>query len=181
MKKILSIVGLFFAGCLLASATGTLPINATQSGTVNFVGAGVFTNTVTFPVGFTIPPYIVFSATTTNATPLTNTITTTTNFTLEVAATNVSVNYTAYLPYPRVLVGTNTVTAGTLYTNIFSTPFAATPILNVEGTSTNVAGIVAVQSVTTSQVVFQSSITQLVYWGAFGLSPAPGTIGPITY
>lgn len=181
MKKILSLLALTIGFCLTASATGILPINSTQTGTVTFSGANTFTNTVQFPVGFTVPPYIVFQATTTNATPLTNSATTTTNFILQVATTNVTVNYTAYLPFPRVLVGTNTVTAGTLFTNVFSTPFSATPIMNVEGSSTNVAAIVAIQSVTATQFVAQSSVTQLFYWGAFGLSAAPGTVGTVSY
>src|ERR1700744_3808702 len=106
---ILALVGLT-ALVYKAHSTGVTPNNSVQSGSIIYTGTNQ-TATVSFPVAYTQLPVVQFSPTSTNATPLTNSLVSTTNFTLVVAATNVTVNWTAFIGYPRLYTGTNAITA----------------------------------------------------------------------
>lgn len=179
MKKFLSTFAIV-AVTLAVFATGPIGPNPPQSGVVTFSGPSVQTNTVTFPYPYTVLPALILQAQTTNATPLTNTVITLTNFTLEVATSNVLVNWTAYAPYPRVESGTNALTAFTPVTNNFNPVYVYAPILNVEGSSTNNNAQPAITSVTSSNFVVSAAVTQTIYWGAFGPAYTPGT-STVTY
>lgn len=181
-KKIISLfsaVGLL-AVAQLAHATGGVGVDPVQTGSLTFSVSTGFYITNQFPYSYTTPPVVQLAAGTTNAVPITNIFVTTTNFAVSVNATNPAsqVNWTAFVGYPRVLTGTNALTGGTPSTNVFTTPFAFAPIVQLTGASTNSIGVVALISVTSSNFVLQSTTTQTAYWGALGISSAPGSYNP---
>lgn len=186
------IISIFSAVALMAlapfaQATGTVGVDPVQTGSLTFSASTGFYITNQFPFPFTTAPVLQLFAATTNAVPITNIFVTATNFAVSVNATNPpsQVNWQAFVGYPRVLTGTNALTGGTLATNVFSTPFAYLPIVQLQGQSTNSTGVVGLISVTTSNFVLQSTSTQTAYWGALGISASPGSYNPnapaITY
>lgn len=186
------IISLFSAVVLLAAsplafATGGVGVDPVQTGSLIFNVSTGFYQTNQFPFAYTTPPIVQLFAGTTNAVPITNIFVTSTNFAVSVNATNPAsqVNWTAFVGYPRVQVGTNALTGGLLATNVFVTPFAAAPIIQITGASTNTSGVVGLISVTSSNFVLQSTTTQTAYWGALGIAASPGSYNPnapsITY
>lgn len=172
-------------------ATGTVGVDPVQTGSLTFNATTGFYITNTFPFTFTTAPVMQFFAGTTNATPITNILSTTTNFAVSVNATNPAsqVNWIASVGYPRFQNGSNAVQASLLLTNVFATPFAFNPVVNISGTSTNVVtggGAPAISSVTPTQFVIQFGNTnQIIFWEASGICLTPGTYNPnapaITY
>lgn len=164
-----------------ASATGTLGPNPPQSGVINYTGTNQ-SATVTFPYPFQTTPLLFLQAAATNSTPLTNSVLTTTNFTVTVAATNASLTWSAYVGGTRLQSGTNSITGGTPVTNTFAFPYSQLPVIVASGSSTNTASAaVAVTSFSTTGFVIQSTTSQAVSWIAVGTVANPASANTGTY
>jgi hypothetical protein len=179
MKLIISIC----AGALLALnvfATGVTSPNGYQVGVSTFSAASSLTQTNVFPIPYTTLPVIALSSSTTNNTPFSVSSVTVSNFILTVttgSTTNQAVTWTSYPGSPRIQTGTVSVTAGTLSTNTFATPYAYTPTISIDSSTTNG---VAVNYISPTNFVVQSFATQTVYWQAIGTAYAPGA-STVTY
>lgn len=180
MKKLfLTLLGLTLVNATFA--TGVIQNNAFQTGSSTFTASSGLLVTNTFPVPYTIAPIVQVSSSVTNNTPFSVSAVTLTNFVLTVttaATTNVSVNWAAYPGYPRILTGTNSITAGTFVTNTFNPSFAYIPIMNFTGFATN--GGASIISLTPSNFIESAAVTQGVQWGAFGIAYQPG-LSTVTY
>ena len=158
-------------------ATGPIPINTIQSGTLSFVTNAasplIITNQFTSP--FTYPPVVQLFLLTgfTNALPLTNTFVTTTNFATELATpTNCTVAWTATPVYTLMQWGTNSSLAAGVSTNIsFPQPFTYAPVVQTQTSSTNSFFVTAV---TTTNFSVTCVIFTNFNWEALGFATTPG-------
>lgn len=182
MKKLLTIAA-GFALAFQCFATGPIPINSPQTGTLNFVtnGASPLVITNQFVVGYTYPPVMQFFLISgvTNALPLTNTIVTTTNFAVSLATpTNCTIAWSAFAGYPRFQFGTN-ITLAAVSTNIaFPTPYAQVPTVEIQELTTNAT--MSVTAVTTTNFTVLANTAAAFLWDSIGIAYTPGT-ATLTY
>ena len=171
-KSLLVVSALSIASSVYA--TGAVGVNQPQSGVLNFTNGGVVSKITTFPYPYQSVPVVKFFSDTTNATPLTNSAVTTTNFTLYIAtSTNASIAWTSYTGTPRIQSGVTLNTAG-LATNItFPAPYAFAPTVVVTGGSTNSTAGVAVIAVTTTNFTIVCNAANTNQWISFGISALP--------
>ncbi len=167
MKKIFSLI-LVTGLAVSAFATGGFPINSPQSGVAVFNGT-VQSITNPFAPYFTAAPVFVTFGSSTNASPITNTVTAT-NWIISVASTNVSVAWNAYLGYPRVEYGTQAVLAAAPTNITFPTPYSAAPAVTISGTTNAVAS-----SITTTNFTVTVKADQTIQWQSLGSAYAPGS------
>ena len=177
MKTLLSIVGVL-AIALNTFATGAYQIDSPQNGVVTFTGTNQ-SQTITFAPGFSRVPVMQVFGSSTNASPITNSVTST-NFTISVASTNLSVAWNAYLGYPRLQKGTVVSGGGTNVTVTFATPYAYAPVVSVDGSSTNASSITGLGSVTATNFTILSGANTTNQWQAIGEAYAPG-LQTVTY
>jgi len=177
MKKILSIVGVL-AVVLNTFATGAYQLDSPQSGVFIFTGTNQ-SQTITFNPGFSRTPVIQVFGSSTNASPITNSVTAT-NLTISVASTNLSVAWNAFIGYPRLQKGTIVSGGGTNVTVSFSPAYAYAPVVSIDGSSTNSSSITGISSVTTTNFTILSGATTTNYWQAIGEAYAPG-LQTVTY
>jgi len=177
MNKFLSIVGVL-AVALNTFATGAYQIDSPQSGVVIFTGTNQ-SQTITFAPGYSRIPVMQVFGSSTNASPITNSVTST-NFTLSVASTNLSVAWNSFIGYPRLQKGTFVAGGGTNFTVTFATPYAYAPVVSVDGSSTNSSAITGLSSVTTTNFTVLAGATTTNQWQAIGEAYAPG-LQNVTY
>ena len=174
MKNLIKLVAIVGLMALASSvyATGAAGVNPPQSGVISFTNAGVVSNITTFPYPYQSVPVMKFFSDTTNATPLTNSAVTTTNFTLYIAtSTNANIAWSSYVGTPRIQAGTSLNTA-TLATNVsFPAPYAFPPVVVVTSMQTNSAACVV--AVTTTNFTFQCNQASTNQWISFGISAIP--------
>lgn len=178
MKKLFSfiVIAAVMAVCN-ANATGVFAnANQPQSGTLSITAGTGTTVTNSFFVPYTYAPYVTFSASATNAYPLTNNFVTTTNFSISVTSTNVVIGWSAVPAVSRMQFGVCSNAIGTATNLAFPLPFLTAPVVFASGSSTNATGQVSVSSITTTNVTFNSTIANTIQWQAIGLV-APGNAG----
>ena len=174
-----------------AMATGPIPINSTQSGTLSFTtnGASPLIITNAFSPGFSYPPVMSFYLTggsVTNAGPLTNTILTTTNFAVELATpTNATVYWTAVAASPRIETGSQYVLSTTPTNISFAPAYGAAPFVVTEPGYLGLAATntsIGITNITSTQFQATVSVSQLVTWMSFGSAAVPGpSPNPVSY
>ena len=171
-KSLLVVSALSLASSVYA--TGAVGVNQPQSGVLNFTNGGVVSNITTFPYPYQSVPVVKFFSDTTNATPLTNSAVTTTNFTLYIAtSTNASIAWTSYTGTPRIQYGVTPCTANVATNVSFPAPYAQVPVVTVSGANTNINGGVAVIAVTTTNFTIQCNVANTNQWTAIGISALP--------
>ena len=178
-------ISIFAALALTVSAfaDGAIQANSPQAGVLTFNATTGLVITNSYPIPYTAQPIVTVYSSSTNNTPFTVSGVTLTNFILTVSAnatTNASVTWSSYVGYPRFQTGFSSLTAGTPYTNAFSTPYAFTPILNIEGSATNSAASVGIISITVTNFIIQSYISQTAYWSLLGTAYSAG-VNTVTY
>lgn len=180
MKKLL-LLAASFALALNTFATGSVAINTPQSGYDTFATNSPAYTSITnvFSPAFTYTPVVSVFLTSgpTNALPLT-TVVTTSNLVVTInTSTNCAVVWSANAGYPRIQFGTNAITGGTSITNTFATPYASIPSISVDSSTTNSVGLT---TVTTTNFIIATPVSQTVYWEAIGISATPGA-STVTY
>jgi hypothetical protein len=157
-------------------ATGAIGVNQPQSGVIAFTNAGVVSNVFSFPYAYQSVPVVKFFSDTTNATPLTNSAVTTTNFTLYIAtSTNANIAWNSYIGTPRIQAAT-TVCFANVATNVaFPAPYAQIPVVVLTGGNTNINGNTVVTAVTTTNFTIQCNVNNTNQWMSFGISALPST------
>ncbi len=179
MKKIFLSLALVCA-VVMARATGTLPINSPQSGSISFSGTNQIAVTA-FAPGFSYPPVVSLLGSVTNIYPFTNVVTTT-NFTLSIATNQISsgaggtVYWTASSGFARIQAGTNSVLAATPTNVSFAVPYLATPSVAISDSVTNAT----VTSITTTGFTLTVNANEAVNWSAIGITATPGAL-TVTY
>jgi hypothetical protein len=169
MKKIISIL----AGVSLVAtvfATGNEGVNPPQSGVLNSGNVQGVTNTFAFP--FQTVPVLVVYPQNTNASPFTNTITTTNFYTL-FGQTNDSISWQAYVGGTKEAFGTNLVSTAT--TNVtFPFAYANPPVVVCSGSLTNVF-VSAVTTTNFTETVLGGASSTGVNWISVGTVYSPQT------
>lgn len=155
-------------------ATGAVGVNPAQSGVLVFTNGGVVSNVFTFPYSYQSVPVVKFFSDTTNATPMTNSAVTTTNFTLYIAtSTNANIAWSSYIGTPRIQAAT-TVCFANVATNVaFPAPYAQVPVVVLTGGNTNINGNTAITAVTTTNFTIQCNVNNTNQWMSFGISAIP--------
>jgi hypothetical protein len=180
MKKLISFG---CSVCLAVSvfASGEYGPNVPQTGVLNFPPGTVLNSSSNmFPFAFSVPPVMIFYATTTNSAPITNNFVTTTNFGVQSASTNNAIiTWTAYLGYPRMQSGLTVIAATATPTNVaFAVPYAYPPSVTISPSVTNSGACVL--AVTTTNFTMQGLVICTNSWTAFGQAFNPG-LAPVTY
>ena len=171
MKKLLFSLAVTLGLIGQCFATGSIPANGFQSGTVTFSTSTLLQITNTFQIPYTEQPVLLTFGSATNL--VTINFVTTTNFSLSIPSsnpTNDAVAWTAYLGYPRIQTGT----CSNSQTVVFPVPYAFPPTVVATSGSTATNAVVAITAVTTTNFLYSSVAVQTNSWISIGTAFQPG-------